>query len=52
LGQLSVITVAFLLVGWWRRKSWYRRAIVIPASVAIAGTGIFWTVQRVALAFK
>lgn len=52
LGQLSVITVAFLLVGWWRRKPWYRRAIVIPASVAIAGTGIFWTVQRVALAFK
>jgi hypothetical protein len=50
LGQLSVISVAFLLVGWWRRKPWYRRRIVIPASAAIAATGIFWTIQRVALA--
>ncbi|HUC84683.1 MAG TPA: HupE/UreJ family protein [Candidatus Acidoferrales bacterium] len=52
LGQLAVITLAFLLVGWWRKKPWYRQAIVIPASVAIAGTGLFWTVQRVALAFR
>jgi hypothetical protein len=52
LGQLTVISAAFLLVGWWRNKPWYRRRIVIPASVAIAGTGLFWTVQRVALAFR
>jgi len=52
LGQLAVITVAFLAVGWWRKKPWYRRRIVIPASVLIAGTGIFWTVQRVVLAFR
>jgi hypothetical protein len=52
LGQLAVITLAFLLVGWWRRKPWYRRRIVIPASVVIAGTGLFWTVQRIALAWR
>jgi len=52
LGQLTVITAAFLLVGWWRNRKWYRKAIVIPASVLIAATGIFWTVQRVMLAMR
>jgi len=52
LGQLTVITAAFLLVGWWRNRKWYRRAIVIPASALIAVTGLFWTVQRIALAIR
>lgn len=52
LGQLAVITAAFLLVGWWRKQRWYRRGIVIPGSALIAATGIFWTVQRIALAVK
>lgn len=52
LGQLTVITAAFLVVGWWRRRGWYRRAIVIPASALIAVTGLFWTVQRIALALR
>lgn len=52
LGQLAVITLAFLAVGWWRRRTWYRRTIVIPASVAIAATGLFWTVQRIAVTFR
>jgi hypothetical protein len=52
LGQLAVITAAFCVVGWWRRRAWYRKGIVIPASVAIAATGLFWTVQRIGLAMK
>jgi hypothetical protein len=52
LGQLTVITAAFLVVGWWRNRPWYRRAIVIPVSALIAVTGIFWTVQRVMLAMR
>jgi len=52
LGQLTVIMAAFLLVGWWRNRKWYRRAIVIPASALIAMTGLFWTVQRIALAMR
>lgn len=52
LGQLAVITGAFLVVGWWRKRSWYRKVVVIPASVAIAGTGLFWTIQRIALAMR
>lgn len=52
LGQLTVIAAAFLIVGWWRKKKWYRQAIVIPASALIAAIGIFWTVQRVLLALR
>ena len=49
LGQLTVIAGAFLVVGWWRNYPWYRKRIVIPASVLIAATGLFWTVQRIIL---
>ncbi len=48
LGQLAVITLAFLAVGlWFRNKPWYRSAIVIPGSLAIAAVGAYWTVERV-----
>lgn len=46
-GQLAVIVGAFLLVGWFRHRSWYRRAIVIPASSLIALVALFWTFQRI-----
>ena len=46
-GQLTVIAAAFLLVGWHcRARDWYRSRVVIPASVAIAFTALYWTVQR------
>lgn len=48
LGQLAVISIAFLLIGLpFRNKPWYRRRIVIPGSIAIAAVGLFWFVQRV-----
>jgi len=48
LGQLTVISIAFLLVGLpFRNRPWYRRRIVIPGSLAIAAIGLFWFVQRV-----
>lgn len=48
LGQLAVIVLAFLAVGiWGRNRAWYRPRVVIPASAAVAVTGLFWTVQRV-----
>jgi hypothetical protein len=49
LGQLSVVGLAFLAVGWWRGRSWYRWRIVLPASGLIAAMGIFWTIQRLYL---
>lgn len=46
-GQLAVIASAFLLVGWFRHRPWYRRVIVIPASSVIALIALYWTVQRI-----
>jgi hydrogenase/urease accessory protein HupE len=48
LGQLSVITLAFLAVGvWCRHRSWYRMRVEIPGSAMIALVGAYWTVQRI-----
>ena len=46
-GQLAVIGAAFLLVGWYcGRRHWYRRLVVVPASVLIACMAVYWTVER------
>lgn len=48
LGQLSVISLAYLLIGlWWRRERWYHQRIVRPFSILIAAVGVYWTVERV-----
>jgi hypothetical protein len=50
LGQLAVIAVAALLLWTWAaRQDWYRAAVVIPASLAIAAVGGFWVVERTVL---
>jgi hypothetical protein len=47
LGQVTIILLAFLVVGkWFRDKPWYRSRIVIPISIAIALVAACWTVQR------
>jgi len=49
LGQLVVVLAALLLVGlWFRAHAWYRRAVVIPGSLAIAVTGVLWMFDRIA----
>lgn len=45
-GQLTVIAAAAALVGWSRHRPWYRARVVVPASLAIALTGAWWTVTR------
>lgn len=45
-GQLAVIGLAFLAVGFFRDRSWYRRTVVVPASLLIAAVGLYWSVQR------
>ena len=47
LGQLFVMAVAFLLVGWFRHEAWFRQRIAIPASLTIAVIGLLWATQRV-----
>ena len=45
-GQLAIISMAFVLVGWFRSKRWYRQIVVIPASTAISVMGLYWTWER------
>ncbi len=48
LGQLAVISAAFLLLGlWFREKVWYRQRVIIPGSLMIAVVGLYWTVERI-----
>jgi hypothetical protein len=46
-GQLFVIAVAFLAVGRFRNRTWFRSRIAIPCSLAIAATGLFWAGERI-----
>lgn len=47
LGQLSVILASFLAVGLaFRGRVWYRQRVVVPLSLAIAGVGLYWAVER------
>jgi hypothetical protein len=48
LGQLAVIALAALAVGWWRVSNLerYRRWVVVPVSLAIALVGLYWTATR------
>jgi hypothetical protein len=49
LGQLAVIAACFLGVGlWFRHRHWYRRAVAMPASLAVAVVAAYWFVERVA----
>jgi hydrogenase/urease accessory protein HupE len=49
-GQLAVIATAFALVGWsCANRAWYRSRIVVPASLLIACTAAYWTIERLAL---
>ena len=47
LGQLSVIFIAYLLIGLlFGKKQYYRSFITIPASCVIALTGCWWVFER------
>ena len=47
LGQLFVVAMAFLAVGAFRDKTWFRARIAIPSSIAIAAIGTLWAIQRI-----
>lgn len=46
LGQISVVLMAFLLLNWFFRKTWYTGMVAIPASLIIAAIGFWWAMQR------
>lgn len=47
LGQVSVIVAAFVLIGLFRKKEWYRARLTIPLSCIIGLVGLYWTVERI-----
>lgn len=49
LGQITVIALCFVAVGWAMNHQRYRRRVVIPASLAIALVAVSWTIERTGL---
>jgi hydrogenase/urease accessory protein HupE len=50
LGQLTIILMAFLLVGLpFSKKNWYRKVITIPSSLIIAAIAFYWFIERLDL---
>ncbi len=48
LGQLAIISLAYLALGlWFARQEWYRRIVVMTGSAAIAVIGLYWTWDRI-----
>lgn len=47
LGQLFVLLGAFLLIGFFRNKAWYRKKLTIPLSCLVGLVGLYWTVERI-----
>jgi len=50
LGQLTVISIAFVLLRFWfQDQNKYRKFIVVPGSVFIAVIGFYWFLERLEL---
>ena len=47
LGQLAVILAAFLALGVFRHRDWYRPRISVPLSLTIGVIGLYLTITRV-----
>jgi hypothetical protein len=46
-GQIFVLVLAFLAVGWFRHQPWFVSRVAVPASGLIAFVGALWTLQRI-----
>ena len=49
LGQLTVIAIVALAVGWFAGRDWSRPVVAIPASAVIALIGSWWVIERTLL---
>jgi hypothetical protein len=50
LGQITIVLAAFFGVAvWFKSQEKYHRLVVVPASLLIAATGLFWFVDRLAI---
>ena len=48
-GQLTVLAIAFLAVGWMHRWAQYAERVARPATITIAGIGAYWFIKRVSV---
>ncbi|MEC7991369.1 MAG: HupE/UreJ family protein, partial [Pseudomonadota bacterium] len=48
IGQITVLLTAYLVFGWLQRWPLYRRRVAEPASMTIAGLGLYWLIKRLA----
>lgn len=46
IGHIAVVVLAFLAVGWFRHKDWYRARIVLPVSCIIGIVALYWATTR------
>lgn len=47
IGQLVVVALFFVLIGYWmRNRKGYGRFVRIPASLALAAVGLYWFIER------
>jgi hypothetical protein len=46
-GQLAVLILTYIAVAFAIKRSWYRRVIVIPASLTIAVIALYWMIERI-----
>ena len=51
LGQLVVIALAMVAIGWCRSQPWYRHRVSLPCSGLIAAIGIYWAASRAGAAW-
>jgi hypothetical protein len=50
LGQIAVISLAFILFGFWfKDQQIYRKIVVVPGSVFISVIGLYWFFERLEL---
>ena len=49
LGQLAVIAIALVTFRWAAKRPWYRRAVTMPASLAIAAVAGLWVLERTSI---
>lgn len=46
-GHLAVLLAAFMVLGWFRNRPWYRARLAMPLSVGISLVALVWFAERV-----
>ena len=48
IGQIAVLLIAYVVFGWLQNWPSYRQRVAEPASMIIAGIGLYWLIKRLA----